>query len=189
MAKEIIYEIKNNYDFYNGLCKEDKLTNSRVIKLIKPGNNKNILEEATDVRHSRFTNNIKLLVAVKRHNHKFFQFKLRCTDLCQMPFFRYDSDGEAHRNYDSNIRLENQQVTTPHFHYYNEQGINIAYKTPQLKKEETRKALEDIDICVNHFYDEAKLISTSGDVNIEIEPNLLNFPAFQEDPNHNVTFI
>lgn len=188
MAKEVVIEIKNNYGFYSSLCNEQKLADGSLIQIIKPGNNKNILEVPITVWHSRFPNSIKLLVAVKKHNYKFFQLKLRCKDLCRQPFFRYDSDGDTHRNYGEDIRLEDQQVTTPHFHYYNEQGVNIAYKTSALLKEETRKALEDIDICINHFFDEAKIISTSGNINVEIQPGLLSFPVSEVDPNHNVNF-
>jgi hypothetical protein len=190
MSKEIIPEIKQNYNFYESLLRERKSIFQSVISISRVGNNRNILESNCDINHTLLTNDIVLRVNVKVNNHNFFQFKLRCSDLCAAPFFRYDSDGEAHRNYDENIPLAEQQVSTPHFHFYNENGVNIAYKTQQLIDENQRKALEDINLCIKHFCHESNIRLNADDFpDVEILPDLLPLRVSNDDPTSNVNFL
>ncbi len=83
-----------------------------------------------------------------------------------------------------------QQVTTPHFHNYNSNGISIAYKTDQLKNERERVALEDINLCVCHFCMEANLRVNPDEMpSISILPNNLPLTVINDDPNQNIDFI
>ena len=190
MAKEIISEIRDDYDFYTKLLKERKSIFENIISINAIGNNTNILENNSEITHSTLTNELILRVNVKVNNHNFFQFKLRCSDLCAMPFFRYDSDGDTHRNYDDNIPLGEQQIPAPHFHYYNQDGINIAYKTDKLLDETERRALEDINLCIKHFCHEANIRLNDEDFpEIEILPNELQFRVSNDDPTSNVNFL
>jgi hypothetical protein len=190
MGKEIRTEIKDNYTFYNTLLKERKSIFTQVISISKLGNNANIMETSSDVVHSNSNTEINLIIDVKTNNHNFFQFKLRCTDLSQIPFFRYDSDGDTHRNYDDDIPLSQQQITTPHFHYFNDKGINIAYKTPQLLNEVEMNALQDINLCIKHFCHESNLRFNEEDFpDIQILPDALNLKTTKDDPSSTVNFI
>lgn len=189
MGKEIIESIRDNYSMYNKLLKERKSIFDAVIDISKPNNNANTLETIKAVKHPTLENSIVFIVNVKVNNHNFFQFKLRCKDLSGKPFFRFDSDGETHRNYDDDIPIDEQQVTPPHFHFYNEKGINIAYKTSQLQNEAELKALEDINLCVKHFCHEANLFLDDDNFpEITIMPSNLPFKFSQIDPTENVIF-
>lgn len=189
MAKEIIPEIRSNYDFYNQLLKERKSVFEEVISIVRVGNNQNTLEKLIPITHSSFEGEIFLIASVKKNDSNFFQFKLRCKDICPKPFFRFDSDGDTHRNYIDGITLKEQQISTPHFHYYNKDGINIAYKTPPLLDEVQSKALEDISICLSHFFQESNIISDTGNVcEVQILPELLPFKEPTKDPHANIIF-
>jgi len=190
MGKEIRPEISTQYGFYNDLLKNRKSIFSALISVSEVGNNANILEDRIAITHSVLLNEIDLIVDVKMRNHNFFQFKLKCEDLSKVPFFRFDSDGDTHRNYDEDIPLSKQQVTTPHFHFYNEKGINIAYKTKQLLDDAERVALEDINLCIKHFCHEANLRFNDDDFpEVEILHGDLKLKTTKEDPNSNVTFL
>lgn len=190
MGKEVAPEIRENYSYYNTLLKERKSIFHEVIEISEVGNNANFLEAAKEVKHVSVTKDIVFIVTVKSNNHKHFQFKLRCKDLSKRPFFRYDSDGGTHRNYDESIPFAEQQVTTPHFNCYNENGLNIAYKTDQLNNEEERKALEDINLCIAHYCNEANIRLNEDDFpSISILPGTLQLEVVQDDPNSNVKFI
>jgi hypothetical protein len=189
MAKHIVTEIRDDYRTYNKLLKARKSIFEEIIEISKINNNANILEQTIEVVHQEISNKIILIINVKVNNYGFFQFKLRCKEYCQIPFFRYDSDGETHRNYDEDIPLEQQQITSPHFHYFNEKGINIAYKTSQLLNDKELQALSDIDICIKHFCHEANLfLKTDSFPDISILPSNLKLKMNQEDPTENVIF-
>ncbi|MBF9253011.1 hypothetical protein I2I11_06890 [Pontibacter sp. 172403-2] len=190
MRKEVIESIRDNYSFYTKLLEERKSVFKQVIEITEVGNNANTLEQTTDVEHTHLANTILFIVNVKVSNYKFFQFKLRCKDLCAQPFFRYDNDGDTHRNHDERIPLSEQQVTTPHFHYYNEKGINIAYKTPHLQNEAERQALEDINLCIKHFCHEANIrLNHEEFPEIRILPQALPFSLTKDDPTTNINFL
>ena len=190
MGKETKIEIKENYGFYDNLLKKRKSIFTQLISISETGNNANTLEKSLQISHSELGSEIVLLVDVKVSNHNFFQFKLRCKDLSQVPFFRFDSDGDAHRNYDEDIPLSQQQITTPHFHYFNDSGINIAYKTPQLLDDVEKQALEDINLCIKHFCHECNLRYSQDDFpDVEILPGALKLKTIKDDPSSNVSFI
>jgi hypothetical protein len=191
MGKEIRYEIRDNYNFYKILLEERKSIFQEVIEIkeIKK-NNKNILETSEIIKHSSDNSKIELIVNVKINDYKFFQFKLKCKELSDIPFFRYDNDGETHRNYDEDeIPLRGQSVNTPHFHFFNEKGINIAYQTATLKDEAEKKALEDINLCIAHYFHEANIRLNGDDFpKVSILPGSLNLDFTQDDPNSNIRF-
>ncbi len=190
MGKEIRYEIRDNYKFYKILLEERKSIFHEVIEIKEVKNNANILESLKAIKHSTQNSEIDLIVNVKLNNFKFFQFKLRCKDLSMVPFFRYDNDGETHRNYDEDeIPLRGQSVVTPHFHYFSEKGINIAYQTDTLKNEAERKALDDINLCIAHYFHEANIRLNDDDFpKVSILPGTLNLDFSQDDPNSNIRF-
>lgn len=190
MSIEVAPEIRDNYSFYNSLLRERKSIFDELIEISNPSNNANYLEKTTSLKHTSQSNEILFIVNVSISNHKFFKFKLRCKDLSDRPFFRYDSDGVTHRNYDSNIPFKEQQIPTPHFHFYNENGVNIAYKTSHLKNELECKALEDINLCIIHYCHEANIRLQENEFpSISISPATLQFDLFETDPNSNVNFI
>jgi len=191
MGKEIVKKFKDDYSTYNLLLKETKSIFESVIEINKTGNNANTLEKIENIKHNSLSNKIDLIINIKVNNNKFFQFKLRCKEYCEIPFFRFDSDGDTHRNYlENTTKLDAQQVKTPHFHIYNEDGLNIAYRTLSLDNEAERKALEDINLCICHFFKEANIELTNDKLPlIKIKGTSLDLDFSNEDPNANMIFL
>lgn len=191
MGKEIVKKFKEDYSTYKILLNDRKSIFESVIDISKVGNNANTLEKIEDIEHVTLKKNIDLIVNVKVNNTKFFQFKLKCKEYCNVPFFRFDSDGDSHRNYlENSTKLDAQKVDTPHFHKYNEEGLNIAYRTPQIENNEQRKALEDINFCVFHFFKESNIGLPNDELPIiNIKQGSIDLDFSNEDPNANMTFL
>jgi len=191
MGREIVKKFKEDYATYKILLNDRKSIFESVIDINEVGNNANTLEKIEDIEHITLKKNIDLIVNIKVNNNKFFQFKLRCKDFCEIPFFRFDSDGDTHRNYlENTTKLDAQKVETPHFHLYNEDGLNIAYRTPQLENIEQRKALEDINLCVYHFFREANIVLPNDALpKIKIKGGSLDLDFSNDDPNANMIFL
>lgn len=189
MAQKRFPQVKDNYDYYKKLLSDRKSIFSEVIEVNSFGNNANTLSHQENVSYPD-CKDMFLIVDVKVNNHNFFQFKLRYKDFLPAPFFRFDSDGETHRNKIDGLSLEEQSITTPHFHKFNENGIEIAYKTDKLLNPEEAKALEDINLCIAHFFHESNIrVNKEGFPEVKIMSNTLGFSLSQEDPNQNVLFL
>ena len=192
MGKVIIPEVRDNYILYTSLLKDKKSISQSIIDISrhKLSNPHFLINDSTDVKHPNIKDEIVFISEVKVKNYKYFLFKLKCISFCYTPFFRYDSDGSTHRNYDEAIPLKEQQVTTPHFHYFNNSGISIAYKTKQLINAKSKEALEDINLCVAHFCSEANMRLNKDEFPaISILSKTLQLPLYDEDPNSGVNFI
>ncbi len=191
MGVKIFQQVKDNYAFYNKLLSERKSIFSEVIEINEIGNNQNRVIATEAVHHpATDQNDMVLMVDVQINNHQYFQFKLRYKNYLPGPFFRYDSDGETHRNKIDGIPLKQQLVTTPHFHKYNPDGIEIAYKSDKLLDEEQAKALEDINLCVAHFFHESNTRLKEDDFpELRIMTGTLGFKMSNNDPNQNINFL
>jgi hypothetical protein len=189
MASKKNPKVKEDFTFYKKLLEERKSIFSEVIEINNTGNNANTLEKKELLKHDSIDDDMILIVDVKINNHNFFQFKLRYKEYIQQPFFRFDSDGETHRNRIDGIPLEEQSVTPPHFHKFNTDGIEIAYKTEKLLDEKECKALEDINLCIAHFFQESNTRLKEDDYpELKIMTNTLGFSFSVNDPNQNVKF-
>jgi len=190
MASKKNHKVKDNYIFYNQLLAKRKSIFSEVIDIKKFGNHPRTLEESVDVSHPDVSEKMVLLVDVKVNNYNFFQFKLRYKEFLDNPIFRFDSDGVTHWNQIDGNPLQKQQVPTPHFHKFNEEGVEIAYKTEHLLDETKKKALEDIETCIVHFFHECNIrVNENNFPSIKILSNQLGFSFENEDPNLNVPFL
>ena len=127
-------EIKDQFDFFTELVKLEKIVLSKSIQLVPKKNNARWLTGQSVIQHKTISEDILLIVERSKRDSK-YGIKLRCPSLTNEPFFRFDSDGPAHRNDFPNIPLDEQSVTTPHFNSYEEDGKPIAYKNDILKKE------------------------------------------------------
>lgn len=183
-------KVKEDYSLYNRLLEERKSVFTEVIEVNKVGNNANTLSQIEDVKQEVLSEEVILIVDVKLNNHNFFQFKLRCKDYIPNPFFRFDSDGETHRNRIEGIPFEEQAITPPHFHKFNENGIEIAYKTDKLLDEKESKALEDINLCIIHFFHESNTRLKEDDFpEVKIMSNSLGLSFKSDDPNENIDYV
>lgn len=126
-------EIKNNIKLFNHLRTDMKVVSDSQIQLTPKKSNVRWLNGVSSVKHE-IVNDITLIVERNIRDRK-YGVKLHCNTLCSEPFFRFDSDGPAHRNSDTNTPLEKQIVTTPHFNTFDGFGKPIAYKNDALNKE------------------------------------------------------
>lgn len=183
-------KIKNNYPYYKTLIIEKKQIENSVIEVGEPGNNKKTYEAICNLNHTSIKDNMELIVNIRINNHNYHQFKLKYKDYIPSPFFRFDSDGGTHRNKIPGTPIEEQVVLTPHFHKYNEDGIEIAYQTEQLKDPVQVEALKDINLSVAHFFHESNTRLNEDDFpEIKIASNTFGFKLEKDDPNSNVGFI
>ncbi|REG84106.1 hypothetical protein C8N41_1077 [Winogradskyella sediminis] len=182
-------KVKEDYLYYKKLLSERKSIFSEVIEINEVGNNANTLEFEEVVKQEIMGAKMLFIVNVKCSNYKFFQFKIRAKEYIPYPFFRFDSDGDTHRNRVDGITLVENAVTTPHFHKFNEKGTEIAYKTDKLLNEKEAKALEDINLCVAHFFHEANLrVKENSFPQVKISSNSLGIDFSKTDPNENIVF-
>ena len=187
-----IEEITENYTKYQKLVDDPKLSPISPISLddIK-SNRKDVRIKVVEIEHTTLSEKIELTIESKIQNKKDFKFKLRAPDFTGTPFFRFDSDGVAHYNRDMEVELPKQKVETPHFHKFDSQGRNIAYKTESLIKEKECKALiEDINLCMAHYCDESKTFYNKMDyIEVIQTPNdQLDFNENRENPLEGVDY-
>jgi hypothetical protein len=190
MANRKVKEIAEDYINYLKLVKDRKTIYVDTIEVNSKANNNNFVEKIERLYHTTVNKEVTFTVNVKIKDHTFFQFKLRCKEFCPQHFFRFDSDGEAHRNRIDGIPLHEQLVLTPHFHKYDSSGIEIAYQTNLLKDERERSALKDINLCIKHFFHESNTRYNEDDFSeIKIMSDTLGFSLECIDPNENIHFI
>ena len=184
--------IRDNYEKYCLLISgEKKIMHSPIVLDCTKQSRADIKEKSVGVKHSLIPDNIDFEIENKKNDAGVFKFRLVCKELCQQPFFRYDSTGPTHKNSNLNVPIYEQQVMTPHFHKYTEDGKEIAYKTNILKEPSQVKALEDISLCIAHFCHEAKVYYKSPNEYPDLisDPGQLPFPKEMElDPLKNVNF-
>lgn len=157
MGNKVNKEIQANYTLYEKLLKDRKSIFESIIDISEIRSNANFLEQEVPIAHSGITEQVVFIVVVKLNDYNYFQFKLKCSDLSDMPFFRYDSDGSTHRNYDGITPLSESSISPPHFHHFNEKGVCLAYKTEKMLSKTEMKALEDINLCIAYFCQESNI--------------------------------
>jgi hypothetical protein len=125
-----IYMVSNNYSLYLLFLGTAKECVSNPIVLVAKPNNSTWLQGLSDMTNARGSGVFVIEQSVSLRSH--YGFKLRVPIFGELPCFRFDSDGPPHRNRLPTIPLPRQQVTTPHFHFYNSDGVLVAYKSPSL---------------------------------------------------------
>lgn len=149
--------IKHQFKFYEELVYGKKICRSKQLLLKPKRSNVRWLSGHSEVDHSTVEDNIHLIVEQNRIDKK-YGIKLRCKTLTDVPFFRFDSDGPAHRNVDPTIPLSQQSISTPHFNGYNSAGQSIAYKTDVLKRDGDAEAIvDDLNFGLIHFCTETNM--------------------------------
>ena len=117
---------------------------------------------------------------------KSFKFRLMCDSFMPQPSYRFDSDGQTHRNPSAEgVTLKQRQVPPPHFHRFNEKGINIAYRTDVLIGNE-EESLRDYNKALKLFCQEEN-IQTGARLAVEPETLQLGTCEFP-DPLEGVEF-
>lgn len=155
-------DIRDQFDFFTELLDESKTVLSPTIQLDSKKGNRKWLTGQSNVQHQTISDTIVFFVERSKRDSK-YGIKLRCPSLTQEPFFRFDSDGPAHRNDFPDIPLEDQTVNTPHFNSYKANGKPFAYQNSTLK--DTNEAIvigSDINFGVSLFCMESKSMLLNG---------------------------
>lgn len=177
-------EIRDQYDFFRELLVENKIVTNKTIQIETKKSNSKWLIGTSNLEHETITDEIIFIVERNKRDSK-YGIKLRCSTLTKEPFFRFDSDGPAHRNDDSQIPLEEQSVTTPHFNSFQKDGKPIAYKNETLKKEKEAEIIAaDINFGVSLFCMETNSKLNTGDFPTVLDKN----PEIEFDGNESVNF-
>ncbi len=155
-------DIRDQFNLFQELISADKIIQTPTILLKPKQSNARWLTGQSSVVHKTINDNISFAVEKSKRDSK-YGLKLRCPSLTGEPFFRFDSDGPAHRNNYPNIPLEEQLVTTPHFNSYKEDGKPIAYKNDALKITKNAEIIaKDINFGVSLFCMESKSMLSNG---------------------------
>lgn len=177
-------DIRDQFEFFTELLTEGKTVLSKVIQLEPKKNNTRWMTGHSNVEHKTITEDIVFFVERSKRDSK-YGIKLRCSSLTKEPFFRFDSDGPAHRNDFPDIPLEEQSVSTPHFNSYNSDGKPIAYKNDTLKKEnEAKNIVEDINFGTSLFCMETNSILSNGNFPLVMDKT----PELEFESDQNVNF-
>ncbi|WP_133299918.1 hypothetical protein [Larkinella punicea] len=79
----------------------------------------------------------------------------------QRPIFRFDADGVVHENRNETLPILQRRVFTPHFHQYDEEGVEFAFRTLEID-ENVARIQSDLDFGFACFCREAKILMDSG---------------------------
>lgn len=108
-----------------------------VIKDKRPQHDSS-LEYTKDLKCSVEFGKPFMSIEVKHCDSRLFSAKmLTKLDETKM-LLRYDSSGKTHRNNFDDIPLVEQQVTTPHIHYFDDSGRFLAKKTAEILADEDK---------------------------------------------------
>ncbi|TCK67207.1 hypothetical protein DFQ05_0980 [Winogradskyella wandonensis] len=187
---KINLDVRDNYEYFEELTYSEKNIKDNPIILEPKRNNRDWLKQSTKVDHSTIEENIKLIIEKKLSLYK-YGIKLHCPSFTEKPYFRFDSDGPAHRN-KTDQPLNEQLITTPHFNSFDKKGQEFAYKSDVLKSEEDAKAIvENLDFGISHFFQETNLKLNNGEEFPEIkvtEPELFEIEP-EIDPLNGIEFL
>jgi hypothetical protein len=159
---------------------------SPIIVKDKKQNHRGSLYKKQPVIHESLTDNISVIIEIREFCNRFSI----CLDSDRFPdciLFRYDSAGTTHRNNFPDIPLNEQSVTTPHFHKFNERGYYVAYKTQKLQSEAEARALCDIQFGFPYFCQESNIRHGGELPELEIISGEMFFES-SDDPLESITF-
>jgi hypothetical protein len=134
-----------------------------VIKSPVRSSRQDYLESRVPLEHPEINEPILFFPKVKDNEARKFHFGVQVDSFCPNPCFRFDSDGPAHKNDIEGVPLAERQITTPHFHKFTANGIEVAYKTPQLLDPViVETLLDDVNLGLAHFCHEAQIRLPDG---------------------------
>jgi hypothetical protein len=190
MANAANHRIRDDYQHYLSVVNGLKTIQSTVTLRKGGANNANWSGATVEIQHESVTQPIQFFAEKNVKHPTNYKFKLLAAHLAQEPVLRFDSDGASHRNDLDNIPLPERQVTTPHFHRFNEDGIGIAYKTDVLNSNGDAAAIvADANFGMAHFATEANLNDGRGNApTLQDDEHVLLPPEVNQDPVAGVNF-
>lgn len=174
--------IRDEIKLYNKLLNGLKFLESKSILLIQgKAAHKNWLMGSQKI--ICIAKNVgQLKVRQGKSNLTDYGFQLM-VDHFDKPILRFDSDGATHYNSDDeNLPLLQREIKTPHFHKFNKDGKEIAYRTDKLVDNEFA-VQNNIQLGFTYFCDENYIQHHTGEpLMISLQQEM--FPSYISNDIH-----
>lgn len=185
--QNVVVKIQQNYQSYCGFVETPKTISAQAIPL-NILTSHNVRKGKADVVCNNYGGLNFFEAEVNPRNKKRFKFKIFADCFGPDPCFRFDSQGESHCNPEDGRGLVFRQIHAPHFHKFNSDGVEIAFKTPVLEHENQADAIvSDYTLGVAHFCHVGRL--NCGD---QAYPEIIldsgELDLSSDDPLNGVTF-
>ncbi len=179
-------ELLEILDDYNIFMESHKSTSMPLRVTKNKSNHPSSLYEEQNLDSVKDFGETKINCEVRYKNPNNYSFQILTSNLTSKVLARLDEGNGTHRNNCKEIPLDQQMITTPHFHKYGTTGRFIAYKTKEL---ENRSLPLPIQEGVLLFCQEEKISSNNGfAISIEIqEDGALPFEP-DNDPLNGIIF-
>lgn len=181
--------VETNFVRYELLRRRRKeiLLSPIIVNQLKPSN-RNFKIGHSPGRHSVDLTELEIEVEVKILDTSTHHFKIYSRHDFPFPFFRYDSGGPPHFNRHLDIPLQEQKVDTPHYHEFDSQGIEFAFRTPSIDDPQTATEFKDPSLSISHFCNEADAWFGNVAPLIDLHGQELPFNFNQDDPLTDINF-
>ena len=185
--------IKDAFVAYSRFVKEPKALEHKKIKATKPpavvaGVKRNNVLGASGINYEGVHGRKWFGVEISLEDRHKYHLRIYADVFGDGPCFRFDSKGRAHSNPETGTGLRNRQVRTPHFHKFNEEGVEIAFQTATLREEsESSRIVSDYKFGLEHFCQEARLTCNDGTHPL-LELEAGEFDLSSGDPLNGVPF-
>lgn len=163
-----------------------------LISVCKPkANHPSSLYAKEEIRSESCFGNTFMTCEVRNGEKSDYSFQMVSDKFKKGVIFRYDSEGGTHKNEAPFIPLEEQSVTTPHFHKYDDKGYFLAYKTDLLNDPKQVEHLFDIDLGFPYFCQEG-IIYANDDFDLPkikvYREGCFSFEKENKDPLEGIKF-
>ena len=129
--------VANDYERYCRIQTDEKSVNSPTFSLKTVPNHQSNQSGEICVFFEDERETARLNVELNVERTKSFKFRLFCDSFMDAPCYRFDSDGGKHENPTTETTpFRERLVPTPHFHRFDEEGHNIAYRPDELCRNE-----------------------------------------------------
>lgn len=180
----IAKEVRDNYPRYAKIVDGEKDLCNAALWLRRSDEHKMKFVGTEQLEHKEINDTMHLEVSAATDFVSAFKFKIFNPAFMAAPCFRFDSWGQSHMNFSDEPLLQ-RRINTPHFHRYNPDGVELAYRTDTINQNE-EVILMDRKLALDHFLEEGHVRTT--------EPTSLNYEelllasAEPTDPLEGVTF-
>lgn len=176
--------IRDDFELYTRLLEKEKFIEDRAIDLVDNG--------ATWRRQNAcITHDSHEEMSFGVDKQKFgskYGLKIFIKTLFDEPVFYFDSDGPAHFNYDKVNGLSGCSVGTPHFNFYDSEGVKQARRT-EFIEENISRLQSDINFGMEYFCKEAHINANYHIPRIREGIQLDIFPNEIDDIHRGIDFL
>lgn len=180
-------ELLNIMEDYNLFMSSSKQMQVPVeVRTEKPNHRSSLYVEQVLTSDVKF-GNVLFDCEIRDKNPTNYSFQVQSDKIRTKVLARLDEGNAAHRNNFPDIPLAEQEITTPHFHKYDEEGRWVAYKTDSLSSQ--NKTALKIEEGFRAFCEEERLSSLDGTpMSISVLEDGVLPLDFDKDPLAGISF-